>query len=343
MKTRWIWICGIPAVIVLVVFLLVRNWMDTGYGKLNPKVAIALKLINPTFGGTGNLSVDERREEMNSLSAVLTGKQVPVESVLNRTLPGQNSEIPIRIYHPDTLRTLPIIVFYHGGGWVLGNLDTHDNLVRYLAVKTEAVIVSVDYRLAPEHPFPSGIDDAYAALNWIAENAATFGGDPTKIAVAGDSAGGNLSAVVSLMARDMSGPEISRQVLFYPATNLQTFDTDSYNHFAEGYMLTRPTMIWFRTQYLPDESDWNNPYVSPLLAENHGNLPPATIITGEMDPLRDDGRLYAEKLDKAGVAVHYHCFDGMVHGFASGDKLLSQAREALDEAVQDLRDSFSLN
>ena len=324
--------------ICVVLILMVNSWMDTGYGRLNYKAAIALKMAD-LMVGKDEFSLEKSRQEQTRLAEKLTGDQVPVDSVINRLVPGPAGDIPVRIYHPNRSKILPVIIFYHGGGWVQGNLDTFDNLVRYLAVKTKAVAVSVEYRLAPEHPFPAGIEDAYAVLTWIADNAELIGGDPANIAVMGDSAGGNLSAAVSLLARNNNGPEIARQVLFYPATNLKSLDTESYIQLGR-YRPTREKVIWLRDQYLPRQSDWANPLASPLLAEDHRSLPPATIITAEIDPLKDDGKLYAEKLKNAGVAVNYHCYQGMIHGFASADRLFSQAREALNEAAADLRRSF---
>lgn len=344
MKKILIWMLAISTILFLIGGLLVNQWMDTGHGRLNYKIAIVLKFMtlsdNRATEKKGNPSIAESRNALAEKAKKYAGDPVPIEKILDLTIPGPAGEIPIRIYIPSKDKSLPVVLFYHGGGWVQGSLTSHDNLTRYLAKASSAVVVSVDYRLAPENPFPAGLTDAYAALEWVAQNADSFGADPSKIAVMGDSAGGNLAAVIALMARDQNGPKIKRQVLVYPATDLSNLDTDSYTHFAKGFMLTKTNIEWFRGLYLPDKNDWTNPKASPLLAEDHIHLPPATIITAEMDPLRDDGKQYAEKLAKSGVLTHYHCYEGMIHGFINADKLLSQAHAALDEIAMDLKTSF---
>lgn len=322
--------------------LLVNHWVDTGHGRLNIKVAIALNLMRLS-GNNARLSVAESRKALTQKAKKFSKDPVSLKKVLNQTIPGPAVDIPVRIYLPSESKGLPVVIFYHGGGWIQGSLASHDTLCRYLAAASQVAVVAVDYRLAPENPFPAGLADAYAALEWVAKNANSFGGDPGKIAVMGDSAGGNLAAVVCLMARDRNGPKITRQVLVYPATDLNNLNTESYIHFGKGFMLTQKDIEWFRGLYLPDKMSWTNPYVSPLLAKDHSNLPPATIITAEMDPLRDDGKLYADKLKTAGVLTNYHSYRGMIHGFASADKILSQAREALDEIAIDLKTAFHPN
>ncbi len=340
-------IIGILVVLCVIVYGLVNRWADTGHGKLNYKIAVVLKLME-LFGDESldeleRVSVSQSRKQLLKKAKSFSGASVPLPRISDRNIPGPVGEIPIRIYVPIENRILPVTVFYHGGGWVQGNLESHDNTARYLADRSGTIVVAVDYRLAPENPFPAAVEDAYAALEWVAANAGSFGGDPARIAVIGDSAGGNLSAVVSIAARDRNGPTISRQILLYPATNISTLNTDSYRFFGEKLLLTKKDVEWFRAHYLPNESDWSNPLASPLLAQDHRNLPPATIITAEMDPLRDEGRQYADKLEKAGVQVRYHCYKGMVHGFISADKVLSQAHEALDEVALDLKHTFGTN
>lgn len=344
MKRILIWMLAISTILFLIGGLLVNNWMDTGHGRLNYKIAIALKFMNLSENRTTEKkikhSIAESRKALEKRAKRYASDPVLVRKISNLTIPGPAEKIPIRIYIPSQDKPLPVVLFYHGGGWVQGSLESHDHLTRYLAKASHAVVVSVDYRLAPENSFPAGIADAYAALLWVAKNANSFGADPSKIAVMGDSAGGNIAAVVSLMARDQKGPRIKRQVLIYPATDQTNLDTDSYTHFAKGFMLTKNNIQWFRKLYLPHKKDWTNPHASPLLAEDHTNLPPATIITAEMDPLRDDGKQYASALEKAGVLTHYHCYPGMIHGFLNADKFLSQARAALDEIAMDLKTSF---
>ncbi|MCP4753606.1 MAG: alpha/beta hydrolase [Proteobacteria bacterium] len=344
MKKILTWIIGILVVLCLIVVLLVNSWADTGHGKLNYKIAIIFKLGELT-GSESEVKADrppiaEIRKEMVKAMKGVSGEPTQLPKIINRTFPGPTKDIPIRIYIPIENKVLPIVLFFHGGGWIKGDLDTCDNLVRYLAFSSGNIVVSVDYRLAPENPFPAGLEDSYSALEWVAANAGTFNGDPTKIAVAGDSAGGNLSAVLTLLARDRNGPKISRQILLYPSTNLSNLDTESYRHFGKGFNLDKTEIEWLIGQYLTDEKDIINPLASPLLAANHGNLPPATIITAQMDPLRDEGKQYAEKLKKAGVEVQYRCYDGMIHAFVSADGILSQAFEALDEVGADLKKTY---
>ncbi len=339
MKKILIWISASLTIMFLMGGLLVNHWVDTGHGRLNAKVAIALNLMRFSENKV-RLSVAESRRALTQKAKRFSSDPVPLKNVLDQTIPGPLSAIPVRIYIPSEDKDLPVVIFYHGGGWVRGSLESHDTLCRYLAKASHAAVVSVDYRLAPENPFPAGLEDAYVTLVWVAKNATAFGGDPKKIAVMGDSAGGNLAAAVALMARDRKGPAITRQVLVYPATDLLNLNTDSYTHFGKGFMLTKKDIEWFRSLYLPDKASWTNPHASPLLAKDHSNLPPATIITAEMDPLRDDGKLYADKLKKAGVLTNYHCYRGMIHAFVSADKVLSQARKALDEIATDLKTSF---
>jgi len=344
MKKGMIWVVGVLAGLCLIGFVIINNWADTGHGRLNTKVAIILKFMELTGDDSlkdlDNLSVAESREQLMQTAEKFSDVPVQLPKIINQKIPGPAGEIPIRIYIPVENEVLPVTLFYHGGGWVQGNIDSHDNVVRYMAARSGSIMVSVDYRLAPENPFPAAVEDAYAALKWAVDNATSFSGDPSKIAVMGDSAGGNLSAVVSMMARDKKGPKISRQVLVYPATNLNTLDTDSYTFFGEGFMLTKKEIEWFRAHYLPNKSDWSNPMASPLLAKDHSNLPPATIITAQMDPLSDEGKQYADKLEQSGVDVRYRRFEGMIHGFISAGKVLNQAYEAMDEIAADLKQSF---
>ncbi len=263
--------------------------------------------------------------------------ELALARVENRRIPGPAGEIPVRIYTPEAKGPLPVLAFFHGGGWVIGSLDSHDALCRTLARAVPAIVVAVDYRLAPEHPFPAGVEDSYAALCWIAENAATFGGDPARLAVGGDSAGGNLSAAITLLARERGGPTIVHQLLIYPVTDLRG-DSASIRENAEGYFLTRGLMIWFGNHYIAAEHKLL-PHASPLLAPDLGGLPPATVITAEFDPLRDEGEAYAARLREYGVPVESTRYDGMIHGFITMP-MLRQAGEAIDLAVAGLRRSF---
>jgi acetyl esterase len=257
--------------------------------------------------------------------------------VEDRRIPGPGGEIPVRIYTPEGEAPLPVLAFLHGGGWVIGSLESHDAFCRALARAIPAIVVAVDYRLAPEHPFPAGLDDGYAALTWIAENAASFGGDPARIAVGGDSAGANLSAAITLLARERGGPKLAHQLLIYPATHLEA-ETVSMRENAEGYFLTRAIMEWFSAHYITAEQKVL-PSASPMLAADHRNLPPATVITAEFDPLRDDGEAYAARLREHGVPVDSARYDGMIHGFIT-IPVFRQAGEAIELAAAGLRRSF---
>ncbi|GKZ13334.1 alpha/beta hydrolase [Haladaptatus sp. T7] len=257
-----------------------------------------------------------------------------VAFVRNLSIPGPRGKIPIRVYRPD-VRDAPVVVFYHGGGWTLGTLDSIDGVCRELANRAECVVVSVDYRLAPEHPFPAGVDDAVAALEWAADHAETFGGDPTRLGVAGTSAGGNLAAVTALYARDFGGPTLSHQSLLYPITN-HAFDTDSYEENGDGPLLTRADMEWFWSHYLRSPVDGRNPFASPLRARDLSDLPPATVVTCGHDPLRDEGIAYADRLADAGVSVAHDHYPGMAHGFLSLTGDVTTADEAMDAVASSL-------
>ena len=283
-------------------------------------------------------SVAEARAAIAEL-AEASGEPEAVARVEDRTIPGPLGEIPIRVYAPDAPAPLPTLVYFHGGGWVIGTLDTHDGVCRQLANAARCLVVSVDYRLAPEHPFPAPAEDAYASVCWVAANAATLGGDPARVAVGGDSAGGNLSAVVSLMARDRGGPRLVHQLLVYPVVDAPTAELwPSYRENADGYFLTVAMMQWFWGHYRAAQGD---AYACPLHAADFRNLPPALVITAEFDPLRDEGEAYAARLREAGVPVTLTRYDGMIHGFFGMSGVIDRARDAVAEAAAALRTAFA--
>ena len=243
----------------------------------------------------------------------------------------------MRVYRPVRGQTLPALVYFHGGGWTIGDLDTHDVLCRSLALGARCAVFSVDYRLAPEHPFPAAVDDCWAATRYVAEHAREL--DVHGIALGGDSAGGNLAATVALLAREQNGPALAFQLLIYPATD-QRCATASHERNAQGYLLTRDAIQYFRRAYLPNEHDWLDWRASPLFAKSHANLPPAFVITAGYDPLLDEGRAYADKLRAAGVEVAYREYADMVHGFVLFGGVLDTANAAVAECCAALRRAF---
>jgi acetyl esterase len=258
------------------------------------------------------LSVSQARDMANSFRE-MQGDLVQVAAVGDRTVPGPAGSLPVRIYRPNG-SPRGAIVYFHGGGWVIGNIEVVDAPCRALADATGCVVVSAQYRLAPESAYPAAADDCYAVTAWVAEHMDELGTEPAGLVVAGDSAGGNLAAVVALMARDRGGPEIALQALIYPVTDLESMETDSYRDNGEGYLLTAATMRWFRDHYVPDEARRSEPYASPARAEDLSGLPPAFVATMEFDPLRDEGERYAELLQKAGGTATVRRYDGQIHG-----------------------------
>ncbi|HZP43199.1 MAG TPA: alpha/beta hydrolase [Candidatus Binatia bacterium] len=285
------------------------------------------------------LPVPEARQLLASL-LVAPEEPARVAKVENRSIPGSAGAIPIRIYTPEGTPPFPVLVWLHGGGWVLGSLETHDALCRSLARAVPAVVVAVDYRLAPEHKFPAAAEDAYAATAWVAAHAGEIGADARRVAVGGDSAGGNLAAVVSLMARDRGGPRLAHQLLVYPATDAG-LEHASMRENADGYWLTRDMMAWFWNLYLGGARDGGSPLASPLRAQDLRGLPPATVITAEFDPLRDEGEAYAARLRAAGVPVDLRRWDGMIHGFFAMETIFPQGRAAVEHAAAALRDGVA--
>ena len=259
-----------------------------------------------------------------------------VAKVEDCTIPGPDGEVPVRIYTPEGNGPFPVLVWFHGGGWVVGDLDGADGVSRHLTVGSGFVVVSVDYRLAPETKFPGPAEDCYAATQWVAQNAASINADPARIAVGGDSAGGNLAAAISLMARDRGGPSVGFQLMVYPVTD-RDFSTTSYRDNGDGYQLTRDGMIWFWDHYLQSDADAANPYAAPLLAQDLSGLPSALVITAEYDPLRDEGEAYAHRLQAAGVPTTCTRYDGMIHGFFGMSAAVDKGKQAIDQASAALR------
>jgi acetyl esterase len=262
------------------------------------------------------------------------GEPQAIHAVEDRDADG----VPVRVYHPSAETNLPIVVVFHGGGWVIGNVEQYDGIARWLANASGAVVVSVDYRLAPEHPYPEPLDDCWTALTWTVAHAADLGGDASRIAVAGDSAGGNLAAVCALLARDAGAPALALQALVYPVTDAN-FETGSYVSNGEGYLLDHSQMRWFFDCYTTgrvDPTDW---HVSPMRADDLSGVAPALVLTAEFDPLRDEGEAYADRLRAAGVSVEYRCYEGMIHSFF-GLPAFDTATDAMEFVATGLRRAF---
>lgn len=287
------------------------------------------------------------REAYRGFGAMSAGRP-DVGSVDDRTIPGPAGDIPIRTYSPPGAPggdgPFGGLVWYHGGGWVVGDLETHDNTCRVLCAEAGVVVVAIDYRLAPEHPFPAGSDDAWAALEWVASKGGELGLDPSRLAVGGDSAGGNLAALVAIRARDEGGPALKLQLLVYPGTDL-TMGHPSIVENGEGYFLTAADMRWFADHYLGAErehGDPSDPRVSPLAVDDLRGLPPAVVVTAGFDPLRDEGDAYAARLASAGVPVIHDENPTMIHGFFQMAELVPAAAESVSRAAVRLRDALAL-
>jgi acetyl esterase len=309
---------------------------------LDPTLQLALSGLR-AFGMNGLVLGEDvaiSRTQMREMTRGFAGPQIHV-GVNEVSIPGPAGPIPARHYQPATSDPAPLVVFYHGGGWVIGDLDTHDPLCRLTCRDADVHVLSIDYRLAPEHPAPAAVDDAYAAFQWASEHAADLGAIPHKIAVGGDSAGGNLAAVVSQRARDEGGPKPVLQWLIYPRTDF-TAKTRSMSLFADGFLLTKADMDWFTEQYLGRSGvDPADPRVSPLLADSLAGLPPALIATAGFDPLRDEGDSYAAALRAAGTPVDARSMGSLTHGFASLFPLGGGSALATTELISALRAHLS--
>lgn len=305
---------------------------------LDPLIARLLE-ASKDEPSVADVSVEQARAAMDSRVELLKGLGPVVGDITESHIDGPAGPLRLRIYRPAVDGARPVILFFHGGGWVLCSLDTHDNVCRELCDGTGAVVVSVDYRLAPEHRYPAAIDDCYAALEWASSHAGEIGGDPSRIAVAGDSAGGNLAAAVALKARDTGGPAIVGQLLVYPVTDFPSDAMASYAENGEGYGLTRRSMEHYWEQYLGD-APADASYAAPLRAGDLSKLPPACIITAEYDVLRDEGEAYGGALQAAGVPVEVIRYDGVNHGFFSLGGLVAASTQAIEDACDWLTARF---
>jgi acetyl esterase len=288
----------------------------------------------------GTTPLDAARQGFESNPLFQPVSHAPIGSVSDRTIPSADGPVGVRTYEPDEPGPWPVVVFLHGGGWAFGSVVTHDSTAREVCHRAGALVLSVDYRLSPEHPFPAGLDDCVAVYGWALEHAAELGGDPSRVALMGDSAGGNLAAATALRLRDEGLPQPLLQVLVYPVTD-PGCATPSMEANAEGYLLTRAGMAWLWTMYLADPAHADHGHAAPLRALDVSGLAPALVITAEYDPLRDEGEAYARRLEEAGVPVTVSRYDGAIHGFFSMLDVTPLAKQAHDEVAQALRAAFA--
>jgi len=299
---------------------------------------LRLAALEGEFSLVEGRTVERARAENRAGAPVVSGPPRPMGRIEELTIPGPAGNLAARLYVSlgAPAGEQPLLVYYHGGGWVIGDLDTHDGLCRFLAEFSGCRVLSIDYRLAPEHPFPAPLEDATAAFVWAAEHVDELGADPARIAVGGDSAGGNLAAAVCLQTRDGDGPKPAMQLLLYPCTDA-VGGQPSRQIFAKGFLLTRNDMDWFEAHYLPNGCEDDDPRVSMMRAKDASGLPPAYMATAGFDPLRDEGEKYAERMREAGVKVALQRHPGLIHGFANLSAICPSARGAMLEAAGALR------
>jgi acetyl esterase len=311
---------------------------------LHPQVqAVMDAMARMNLAPPHTMPVEQARAQFKRSRAIFLAPAQAVASVADRTVPGPGWDIPVRMYRPmgsDPAAQLPALVFFHGGGWVFGDLDSHDSLCRELCNLAGSAVISVGYRVAPENKFPAAVDDAIAALHYIAASGKELGVDGARLAAGGDSAGGTLVATAALTFRDQGGPRLRLQVLIYPVTDM-TLDSPAYARIPPGHTLPRERMLFFREAYLrglEDVADWR---ASPLKARDLSNLPPALILTAAQDPLVDEGKAYSDRLAAAGVPVTYNCYEGMVHGFLSLAGAIDSGHTAIAEVAAALKRTFA--
>ena len=309
---------------------------------LDPQAQALMQLmVEKGVPPVNTLTPVQARESYRSRRAFTQPDAPEVYQVADQVIQSNGVNVPVRVYHPHTAQThkfLPALVYIHGGGWTIGDLDTHDVLCRSLCLQADVVVVSVDYRMGPEHKFPAAYDDTVAAFNWTVANASALGVDPKRIAIGGDSAGGNLSAAACIGLRDQKGLSVQPafQLLIYPAT-IMWQDTPSYHANGQGYMLTKDSIAYYTDNYLRNRDDAKDWRASPQWASTHAGLPPAFVMTAGFDPLRDEGLMYADALSKAGVSCQYICFERQIHGFITMGRVMQEANTAVSLCAQVLK------
>lgn len=314
------------------VIVSVHYWSITDEGRLPPKTAVILYAVN------NNIVTSDMQPPR-----FLTQPRPATIAREDLLIPVSEGEIPVRVYYPKREGPNPVILYYHGGAFLegYGNIETHDNIIRALSARTQSVVIAVGYRVAPQYVFPTAVEDSYAALLWAHEHAKNYNGDSERIAVAGDSAGGNLATAVALMSRDFDGPELAAQALLYPLTTFQDIPLQSRIIYDSGYyLLARSVMYRARELYTPEEEMWLSPYTSPLNAKNLEDLPPTLIITAEFDPLKDEGEQYGERLARSGVPVKHLHYKGVMHGFISFYEVMQIGEHGLRQTTTYLKDVF---
>lgn len=324
LKIFFVYICVLLLSFAGVVYFSVQQWATTEEGRLPVKTAVVLHAVNENL-----VTPDIKRPSFLAGSGTSTLKR---EEIMIPVRDGAN--IRARMYRPSGDGPYPIVMYYHGGAFLegYGNIDTHDNIVRSLAARTNSVVISVGYRLAPEYVFPTAIEDSYDALVWAVESADTFNGDSTKVVVAGDSAGGNIATAVAIMTNYEQGPQLQAQILYYPLTTFNDLSFPSREQYDSGYfLLSRGVMNLAREKYTPEEYMWSSPYTSPLEAPDLSGLPPTLIITAEFDPLRDEGEAYARRLAESGVPVRAQRYNGVMHGFISFFEVMDVGKHGLQQ------------
>ena len=306
--------------------------------RLHPEARAVLEIMDAQQGPPlARLSPAEARIGAAKRFKAFGGELETLARVEDVLIPGPAGDVPARLYARERGGLRPALIYFHGGGWVIGSVDTHDPICRSLAKESGAVVISVDYRLAPEHKFPAAVEDAHAATVWVCANAERLGIDASRIVISGDSAGGNLATVVAIRSRDGGGPALAAQVMIYPVTDVGLSETASYRELSEGYFLGRDEMAWFAGHYLPSPDAARNPEASPLIAADLRSLPPALVITAEFDPLRDEGEAYAERLRQAGVLVVLTRYPGMIHGFFVMRGAFSAGQQAIRQVAEFVR------